>query len=146
MKFKGLIDIEQPRDKVVALFANPAYLGEYQDGFLRKELISGEEGKDGAVSKMYYQHGKREMELTETVTANLLPNSFEASYHHKHMDNTLKCIFTALNDGKTRYETEGEYTAFRGFMPKMLALFFPKMFEKQAQKWLNNFKEFAERQ
>jgi len=146
MKFKGLIDIEQPRDKVVALFANPAYLREYQDGFLRKELISGEEGKDGAISKMYYQHGKREMELTETVTANLLPNSFEASYHHKHMDNTLKCIFTAVGENKTRYETAGEYTAFRGFIPKMLALFFPKMFEKQAQKWLNNFKEFAERQ
>ncbi|MEM7085193.1 MAG: SRPBCC family protein [Bacteroidota bacterium] len=146
MKFTGLIDIEQPREKVVALFANPAYLGEYQDGFIRKELISGEEGKDGAVSKMYYKYGKRDMELTETITANLLPDSFEASYHHKHMDNTLKCIFTPLDDGRTRYETEGEYTAFRGFMPKMLALFFPKMFERQAQKWLNNFKEFAEKQ
>jgi hypothetical protein len=131
MKFKGLIDIEQPREKVVALFANPAYLGEFQEGFLRKELISGEEGKVGAVSKMYYKHGKREMELTETVTANLLPDSFEASYHHKHMDNTLKCIFTEIGANKTRYETEGEYTAFRGFLPKMLALFFPKMFENK---------------
>jgi len=146
MKFKGIIDIEQPREKVVALFANPAYLGEYQDGFLRKERISGEEGANEAVSKMYYKHGKREMELTETVTANLLPDSFEASYHHKHMDNTLKCIFTTIGENKTRYETEGEYTAFRGFIPKVLALFFPKMFEKQAQKWLNNFKEFAEKQ
>lgn len=146
MKFKGMIEIEQPRDKVVALFTNPSYLGEYQDGFIRKELVSGEVGAVGAVSKMYYRHGKSTMELTETVTSNQLPDSFEASYHHKHMDNTLKCIFTSIGTHKTRYETEGEYTAFRGFMPKMLAFFFPKMFEKQAQKWLNNFKAFAEKQ
>lgn len=146
MKFKGLIDIDQPLELVSALFADPKNLGEYQDGFIRKELVSGPKGRNGAVSKMYYKHGKQEMELTETITSNQLPYSFEASYHHKHMDNTLKSTFTALSTSKTRYETEGEYTAFRGFIPKMMALFFPKMFERQAQKWLNNFKVFAEKQ
>ncbi len=145
MKFKGRIDIDQPLERVVSLFENPKYLKEYQDGFLRKELISGTEGKDGTISKMYYKMGKGEMELTETIIANHLPVSFEAHYHHKHMDNTLKSTFTALNDHQTRYETNGEYTAFRGFIPKMMAFFFPKMFEKQAQKWLDNFKAFAEK-
>jgi len=146
MKFKGVIEINQPLDKVVELFSDPKHLGEYQDGFLRKEKINGAEGEDGAVSKMYYKQGKREMELTETIISNNLPDSFYASYHHKHMDNTLKSSFIALSNTKTRYETEGEYTAFRGFIPKMMALLFPKMFEKQAQKWLDNFKVFAEKQ
>jgi uncharacterized membrane protein len=145
MKFKGLIEIEQPIEKVVELFADPKYLGEYQDGFLRKKLVSGNRSENGAVSKMYYKHGKREMELTETIIANNLPDSFYASYHHKHMDNTLKSTFTAITSTRTRYKTEGEYTAFRGFIPKMMGLLFPKMFEKQAQKWLNNFKAFAEK-
>lgn len=146
MKFKGSIDINQPLKKVAELFADPQYLGEYQDGFLKKELLSGIEGKDGAVSKMYYKSGKREMILTETITANRLPHSFETSYHHKHMDNTLKCTFTSLGATQTRYQTEGEYTAFRGFLPKLMAYLFPKMFERQAQKWLDNFKAFAEKQ
>ncbi|RMA66301.1 SRPBCC family protein [Ulvibacter antarcticus] len=146
MKFKGLIDIDQPREKVVALFKDPKYLGEYQEGFIRKEYINGLKGENGAVSKVFYKHGKGEMELTETIISNNLPESFYASYQHKHMDNTLKSTFTSLSPTKTRYETQGEYTAFRGFIPKMLGLFFPKMFEKQAQKWLNNFKVFAEKQ
>jgi hypothetical protein len=41
---------------------------------------------------MYYKQGKRELELTETITANRLPDSFEASYHHIHMDNTMKRV------------------------------------------------------
>ncbi len=146
MKFGGSIDIDQPKEKVAVLFANPQYLKEYQDGFVKKELISGDAGQNGAISKMYYKSGKREMELTETITANNLPDSFEANYHHEHMDNTLKCSFVALSDNQTRYVSEGEYTAFRGFIPKMMALLFPGMFSKQAQKWMNNFKAFAEKQ
>lgn len=145
MKFKGSIDISRPLDKVVSYFADPQYLKEYQDGFVKKELISGNEGEDGAISKMYYKTGKREMELTETITANRLPDSFEASYHHKHMDNTLKSTFARLSDSQTRYEIAGEYTAFRGFIPKMIAFLFPKMFERQAQKWMDNFKGFVEK-
>lgn len=127
-------------------FANPKYLQNYQDGFLRKELISGEAGKEGAVSKMFYKYRKREMVLTETIITNRLPHSFEANYHHKHMDNSLKSTFSDLNENQTRFAWEGEYTAFRGFIPKLMVFFFPKMFEKQAQKWMNNFKEFVEKQ
>jgi len=146
MKFKGIIDIDQPLAKVAALFANPTHLGEYQKRFLRKEVFSGIAGEDGAISKMYYKMGNREMELTETITANRLPYSFEASYHHKHMDNTLTSTFTKLSDTKTRFIWEGEYTAFRGLIPKMMAFFVPKIFEKQAQQWMDNFKKFAEKQ
>ena len=62
------------------------------------------------------------------------------------MDNTMTCYFTELGVNKTKYVSEIEYTAFRGFIPKAMATLFPGMFKKQVQKWLDNFKAFAENQ
>lgn len=144
MVIKGSIDIKKPRDRVAELFADPNNLKHYQDGFLRKELISGEAGQDEAVSKMFYKYGKREMELTETITKNQLPESFEAFYHHKHMDNTMKCTFEWLGTNETRYNYEIEYTRINWVMPRLMAILSPGVFRKQVEKWMKQFKEFAE--
>ena len=144
MVIKGSIDIKKPRDRVAELFADPNNLKHYQDGFLRKELISGEAGQDEAVSKMFYKYGKREMELTETITKNQLPESFDAFYHHKHMDNTMKCTFEWLGTNETRYNYEIEYTRINWVMPRLMAILSPGVFRKQVEKWMKQFKEFAE--
>jgi len=145
MIHKGFIEIHESLEKVASLFADPNNLKEYQDGFLKKELISGKEGEVGAVSMMHYKYGKSQvMELIETVTKNNLPHTFEASFHHKHMDNTMKCNFIALDDNTTRYEFEYEYTRINWIMPKLMALLFPSMYRKPAEKWLRQFKEFVE--
>lgn len=144
MKFTSVVDIEQPIDKVAAFFADPQNLKYYQEGFQSKELISGIPGEEGAVSKMYYEWGKRKLELEETVISNQLPHEFFAKYHHEHMDNTMKSCFVKLSDASTRYQAEIEYTAFRGFMPKVIAKLFPGVYKRQVQKWLNNFKEYVE--
>lgn len=146
MKFSGFVDINQPREKVVKLFAEPKYLGEYQDGFQKKILVSGKAGENGAVSKMYYKYGKRELELTETITANKLPDSFAAHYHHIHMDNTMLCRFENLGENRTRYHYEFEYTRINWFMPRLMAILFPGIYRKQGEKWMRQFKEFAEQQ
>ena len=146
MKYKGSKEINKSRDVVTKLFADPAYLGEYQDGFVKKELISGEAGKEGAVSQMFYEHGGREMLLTETITSNKLPHSFEAFYSHKHMDNTMKCQFTVLDRNRTRYDYEYEYVRMEWFMPKLIAILFPSVYRKQGEKWMQQFKEFVEKQ
>ncbi|NND64021.1 MAG: SRPBCC family protein [Flavobacteriaceae bacterium] len=146
MKFECSIIVEKPRQEVANYFADPKYLKEYQDTFISKELISGIEGKDGAVSKMLYKQGKGKMELTETIVKNNLPYSFEGHYHHKHMDNTMHCEFVELETNKTKYISSIEYTELRGFMPKAMAYLFPRLFKKQVQKWLDNFKEFVENQ
>ncbi|MEL6811084.1 MAG: SRPBCC family protein [Bacteroidota bacterium] len=144
MKFTCTIEINKPKETVAKLFADPTLLKEYQDGFISKELLEGTMGQDGAVSLLKYQHGKGIMELTETIQQNNLPDSFLGHYHHKHMDNTMNCRFISVDSNKTRYESEIEYTAFRGFIPKAMAFLFPGMFKKQVQKWLVNFKEFVE--
>ena len=146
MKFTGFVDIERPRDVVVSYFINPKYLGEYQDGFIKKELISGDTGEAGAVSMLYYGDDKRKMELRETIITNDLPNVFIAQYHHKHMDNSMKCEFQPLDDDRTRYKYEFEYTRINWIMPKLMAILFPSVYRKQGEKWMRQFKEFVEKQ
>jgi len=78
------------------------------------------------------------MELTETITSNALPNSFEAFYHHEHMDNVLKVKFVPISENETRYEWEGEYTEVRGFIPKAMMFLMPWMFRNQVKKCTRN--------
>ncbi|MDT7833302.1 SRPBCC family protein [Flavobacteriaceae bacterium S356] len=146
MKHKGTLIINKPREIVVAIFMNSDYNKEYQDGFVKKELIKGIANEEKAISKMYYTSGNRDMILTETVLKNELPDSFEAFYHHKHMDNTMKCTFTEIVPGQTRYNYEYEYTRINWFMPKLMAILFPGIYKKQGDKWMRQFKEFVEKQ
>lgn len=146
MKHQGTLIIDKPRETVVAIFMNPDYNSQYQDGFVKKELVKGMANQEKAISKMYYKYGNRDMILTETVVRNALPNSFEAFYHHKHMDNTMKCTFTEIAPGKTRYNYEYEYTRIDWFMPKLMAILFPGIYRKQGDKWMRQFKEFVEKQ
>jgi len=131
---------------VTELFIDVDNLKEYQDGFIKKELIKGNAGENGAISKMNYKYGKRDMILTETITNNNLPNSFEASYHHMNMDNTMKCTFIEINENQTRYEYEFEYTRINWVLPKLMTILFPSMYRKQGEKWMKQFKEFVEKQ
>ena len=146
MKYSGSIEIKKPIDLVTELFMDSGSLKEYQDGFIKKEVKSGQEGENGTISKMYYKYGKRDMILTETILKNNLPASFEAFYHHKHMDNTFNCSFTAIGDNRTRYDYEYEYTRISWIMPRLMAILFPGMYRKQGDKWMSQFKEFVEKQ
>ena len=146
MKFSCSVTINQPRSNVVEYFVNPEYLKECQKEFIRKELISGDAQQEGAISKMYYKMGKGEMVLTETIIENKLPNYFLAQYHHKHTDNTMKTMFSEVDGNSTNMTSEIEYTAFRGFMVKAMAVIAPSFFKKQVQKWLENLKTFVEKQ
>lgn len=146
MLFQGSVLINKPRELVVRLFQDPNNLKEYQDGFVSKELTSGVMGQDGAVSAMLFRQGKREMAMTETITSNRLPDTFEAFYHHKHMDNTMKCTFTPVSDSTTRYDYEFEYTRVSWVVPRLMMMLFPGMFRKQGEKWMMQFKQFVERQ
>lgn len=146
MRHSGSIEINKPIILVTKLFADPNHLGKYQDGFIKKELISGKEGETGAVSRMYYKHGNREMLLTETIVANELPYTFEAFYHHKHMDNTMRCVFLELDENKTEYKYTFEYTRIDWIMPKLMSIIFPGMYKKHGDKWIRQFKEFVEAQ
>ncbi len=145
-KFVGSIVINKPIDMVVKLFMDSSNLNEYQDGFQKKVLVAGQAGEEGCESTLYYKYGKRDLILTEKVIKNNLPESFEAFYHHKHMDNTMKCSFTVLDNYSTKFEYEYEYTRINWIIPRLMFILFPRTFKNQGDKWNQQFKMFVERQ
>ncbi|GHN03076.1 hypothetical protein WSM22_45650 [Cytophagales bacterium WSM2-2] len=145
MKFTCTVDIDKPIDKVILLFENPDNMKEWQDGFVSMTHISGIRGIAGAKSLLVYNTDNRRMELTETVLIKDLPSEMKALYEHTHMVNTMSNRFSSVGSNKTRWNVEIEYTKFNGFVPKMMALFTPGVFRKQTQKWLDQFKVFAEK-
>ena len=146
MRFTCTIEVNAPISKVAQLFDNKNKLKEWQDGFVSYEPVSGKPGTKGAIARVNYKTGKNTFALTETILVKNMPNEITALYEHKHMTNTMSNIFTALNAGKTRLETEIHYTKFNGFVPRLMASLMPGMFKKQTQKWLDSFKVFAEKE
>ena len=146
MKFNCQVEINQPIEKVIDLFDNHENMKHWQDGFVSFEHLSGRPGQVGAKSRIIYEFGKKgkTMELIETITVNNLPDEFSGTYEHKHMTNNMVNRFKSLGPNKTRWDAELHYTKLNGLMIKMMAFLMPGMFKKQTQKWLDQFKVFAE--
>ena len=146
MKFTASITINQPLAKTVALWQNKNNFKHWQDGFISKELLSGTEGKAGAVSLIKLDYNKDIMELTETVQLINLPYEHKVLIEHKHMHNTMHSKFTAINENTTLWTAEIDYFQINFWPAKVMMRLFPNMFKKQSQKWSNQFKYFAEQQ
>lgn len=144
MKYTCSIDINLPIEKVIELWNDENNFPKWQDGFKTIVLISGKAGEEGAESNIFLEQGKRKIELKETITVNNLPDEKTALYEHIHMSNTQTSRFKVIDANSTQYISEVEYLIFNGFMPKLMAKLFPGMFKKQSQKWMNQFKVFAE--
>ncbi|MDB4292177.1 SRPBCC family protein [Maribacter sp.] len=144
MKYTCSIDINLSIAKTVALWSDENNFKEWQDGFDRIEHLSGTPDTVGAKSKIVFL-GKRKIELQETIISSELPQEKIALYEHMHMTNTQTSRFEAIGSNKTRYTSEVEYTKFNGILIKLMAKFFPSKFKEQSQKWMNQFKEFAEK-
>ena len=143
MKYTVEIEIDKPLDEVVKLFDNTDNLYKWMDGFQSMEHISGEPGQPGAKSKMQFKMGKRDIEMIETITEKNLPEEFTGTYEAKGVFNIVKNKFEALPEKRTRYITEQEFK-FSGFM-KIIGATMPGSFKKESMKYLQNFKEFAEK-
>ncbi|MEO1438156.1 MAG: SRPBCC family protein [Bacteroidota bacterium] len=145
LKYTSEVLIQAPIDFVVEYFENPQYLGFYQEGFVGKDLISGEPGKELAVSNMHYKIGDRQMVIKETIIDNHLPDHFEALYEHRDMDNNFIAQFVAINETETKYTVTIEYFRARWGTPRLLLRFFPKKMKQMSDKWMYNFRDFVER-
>lgn len=142
MKYTTEIEINQPIDKVIALFDNSDNMKKWMEGLQSFEHLSGTAGQVGSKSRLVFKMGKRELEMIETVTVKDLPREFSGSYEAKGVFNIVKNKFVSLPDNRTRYISEQEFQ-FKGFM-KLFGLLMPGAFKKQSMKYLTDFKKFAE--
>lgn len=144
MRYSNEVEINLPLQKVIELFDNPANMPDWQPGFISMEHISGEAGQPGARSRLKYKMGKRDVELIETITNRNLPHEFHGTYEAKGVYNVQRNYFSPVGDNKTKWLSEAEFK-FSGIM-KLIGWLMPGAFKKQSQKYLDMFKEFAEKQ
>lgn len=144
MKFTCSVEVDLPKEKVVEIWMNPDNLKHWQDGFERYEHLSGTLNQTGAKGVMHYNNRGKAMKLVEVVIEGNLPDVFEGEYIHTQMINRMRNTFQTLGPDKTRWTAEIHYIKFYGFFMKTFAFFGKKIFKKQTQKWLDQFKAFAE--
>jgi len=121
MELRNQIEINAPREFVASYLRSSEHFGKWQDDFQSATLLSGDKDQVCAQTRMLYKFGKSDMELIETIRKNNLPNSFEALYEHKHMDNTMLSTFEDLGNDKTLYSTQVNYIEMKGLMIKIMA-------------------------
>ena len=143
MKYSCKIEIDRNIEKVVELWADETNFHKWQDGFTSIEHLSGTPNTVGAKSKIIFDD-KHHIELLETIQSINLPYEKTGLYEHIHMTNTNKTTFESISGGKTLYASEVQYIEFNSFIIKMFAKLFPSKFKSQSQKWMNQFKVFAE--
>ena len=143
MKYTCSIDIDLPLEKTVKLWEDENNFKHWQDGFKSIKHLNGSTNTVGATSKIILNSNQK-IELLETILVSNLPHEKTALYEHKHMANTQTTRFIAIDTYKTQYISEVEYTKFNGLFIKVIAKLFPKKFKAQSEKWMLQFKTFAE--
>jgi len=144
MKYTCTVNINLPLEKTVTLWEDENHFKEWQDGFKSIEHLSGTPNTVGAKSKIILEDNMK-IELLETIISSELPHEKIALYEHIHMTNTQTTRFKAIDNNTTQYISEVEYTKFNGLMVKLMAKLFPSKFKAQSQKWMDQFKAFAEK-
>lgn len=144
MKYQNEIGLDLPVNRVIELFDNPDNMKHWQPGLESFEHLSGTPGQPGAKSRIKYKMGKREIDMIETITKRNLPEEFAGTYETKGVYNLISNKFIPVGPNKTKWVTDTEFQ-FSGFM-KLIGFFMPGAFKKQSQEFLQNFKNFAERQ
>ena len=142
MKFICSIDINKPILDVLTLFSNLENRSLWMEGYRKSVLISGTHGQPGAKSELEFLAGKRKVKMIETIKVNSLPDEFTCTYEASGVINTVKCMFTEITDTTTDFCTVQEFQ-FKGRF-RVVAFFMPRIFKKQATKYLTGFKTFCE--
>ena len=144
MRYTCEVIIDKGIDEVISLFDSFDNMKKWQPELQTIEHLSGESGQPGAKTRLVYQHGKRKTEMIETVLVRNLPEEFSGTYETKGVLNNLKNSFHDLDDGSTKWVCETEFI-FSGLM-KYVAWMMKGSFKKMTQKFMDQFKAFAEGQ
>lgn len=143
MNYSSEIIIDVPLQKVIELFDSEENMFKWQPELISFEHLTGDKGEVGSTSRLLYKMGKREIEMIETITAKNLPQEFSGTYEAKGVWNEVRNSFEAVDENRTRWTSVNQFR-FTGMM-KLVSWLMPGSFKKQSQKYLDQFKVFAEK-
>ena len=144
MNYTVEVIINLPREVVIEKMDTPYNLKHWQKGFIRYEVLEGTLGQEGAKMKLEYKMGKRDMTLIETILNRNFPHEFHATYDAKGVHNIQKNYFEEIDKNHTKWISESEFQ-FSGFGMKLMSWLMPGAFKKQSKKYMQDFKNFAEK-
>lgn len=138
------LEMELPllREKVVALFADPANFPEWQDSLVSYEPASGVPGQEGATAKMVHNFGSRRVEMKEIIESNNLPDELTVVYEAKGAWNRVVYRFVEKGPGETLWIFDTEFRC-SGIL-RVMAFLMPGMFKKASLKDMRRFKNFVQ--
>ena len=142
MKYTCEVIIKLPIAKVIELFINPDNLGKWQEGFISSDLKEGEAGKTGAKTALKYNMNNSDIEMTETILVNDLPDEYSALYESTGVKNWFYNYFEEKGADQTLWKTSSIFK-FSGLMA-FFSIFLKKAFVKQTYNDMTSFKNFAE--
>ena len=144
MKYICEITIDLPREEVIRKFDSAENMKHWQKGLIDYEILSGTPGEEGTKMRLDYKMGKRSISMVETISKRDLPNEFNATYHTKGVYNIQRNTFHEAGHNTTKWKSESEFQ-FSSFAMKLMGWMMPGVFKKQSMKYLEDFKNFAEK-
>ena len=143
MKYTTEVTINLPRTRGMELFDNTENNYKWQEGLKSFELLSGQQGQEGARSKLIYDGRKGDLEMTETITRRNLPDAFHGVYESRGVTNEVYNYFTEPETNKTIWRSVNIFK-FRSLMA-LMAPFMKSAFTNNTLLNMERFKSFAEK-
>lgn len=144
MKYTCEIIIDLPRQEVICKLDNAENMKHWQKGLINYEIISGAPGQEGTKMRLDYKMGKRTISMVETISKRDFPREFNATYDTKGVYNIQRNTFHEAGPSTTKWVSESEFQ-FSSFGMKLMGWMMPGIFKKQSLKYLEDFKNFAEK-
>lgn len=149
IKYSEEIVINSNIEKVIQVFDNPHNMKEYMHGFESYTIIKGNLNEIGTISEIninFNDNGKRKSKIImiEEVLSNNLPIEKKLQYTSSGILNIVTNKFEKISENETRFINEQEFI-FNIYM-KLLFYFSKSSLMYQTKLYLNNFKDFVEKQ
>lgn len=142
MKFSHETLLERPIDVVWKAFDNPENLKIWMPTVTKFELISGEQGRPGAISRLTFVENGRTIVMDEIVHTRNEPFEFTGEYNAGFCTNKVGNRFESAAGGQTKWTMDTEFV-FTGFF-RIFAPLMKGMFKKRVVADCARFKEKLE--
>jgi hypothetical protein len=143
MKYTISNTINKPINVVATKFMEPNGALQWMEGLQKIERLSDKPYEVGAKSRFHSLHKKKKFVIDETILEQNMPNQIKFAFNSPMGYNEVEMVFEQLNDNSTK-QINHSYFQLKGIM-KLLGPLMKGMFKKQSMKYLNAFKEFAEK-
>ena len=142
MKSVVELDVDGPRERIAALFADPANNPRWMDELARCEPLSGSLGTTGSTYRMVPKTG--DMVFVATIVSRNLPDEVRLRLDGKNVIVSITDRFSVTSAGATRLRSVEEFQ-FTSLFGRLFGLLAQRSIRRAHRKHIESFKEFAER-